>query len=107
MTENKELKLMINKGSILGPLLFNIFISDFFLILNNIGIASSADDNTPYCSYKNFEDVIACSERTVDDLFTCFNDNGMKANADKCHLLLSTKGKLKENILNYTIIKTP
>ena len=28
----------------------------------------------------------------------------MKANADKCHLLLSTKEKLKANISNYTII---
>ena len=28
----------------------------------------------------------------------------MKANADKCHLLLSTKEKLKAHISNYTII---
>ena len=28
----------------------------------------------------------------------------MKANADKCHLLLSTKEKLKAHISNYTIM---
>ena len=28
----------------------------------------------------------------------------MKANADKCHLLLSTKEKLKANISNYKIM---
>ena len=71
--------------SILGPLLFNIFISDLFLILNNIEIASYADDGTTYCSYQNFGDVITCLERTADDSFTWFNNNnGMKANADKC-----------------------
>ena len=29
----------------------------------------------------------------------------MEANADKCHLLLATKEKLKAKILNYTIKK--
>ena len=94
------------QGSILGPFHFNIFISDLFLILNNIEIASYADDNTPYCSYKSFEDVITCLERTAGDLFAWFNNNGMKANADKCHLLLNTKEKLKANISNYTIINS-
>ena len=92
--------------SILGPLLFNIFISDLFLILNNIETASYADENTPYCSYKNFGDVITCLERTADDLFMWYNNNAMKANADKCHLLLSRKEKLKANISNYTIMNS-
>ena len=34
--------------------------------------------------------------------FAWFNNNGMKTNADKCHLLLSTKKKLKANISIYT-----
>ena len=96
----------VPQGSILGSLLFNIFISDHFLNLKNIKIASYADDNTPYCSYKNFGDMITCLERTADDQFTWFNNNGMKANADKCHLLLSTKETLNANVSNYTIINS-
>ena len=34
----------------------------------------------------------------------CFDNNGMKANADKCPLLLSTKKKIKASISNYTIM---
>ena len=102
----EEILFRVPQGFILEPLLFNIFISDYFLILNNIEIASYANDNTPYCSYKSFEDVITCLERTADDIFTWFNDNEMKTNADKCHLLLSTKEKLKANISNYTITNT-
>ena len=94
------------RGSILGPLLFNIFINDFFLIFNSIETASYTDSNTPYCYYKNFEDVITCSERAVDDLFTWFNNNGMKASADKYNFFLSKKEKLKANVSNYTIINS-
>ena len=87
--------------AVLGHILVNIFISDLFLILNNIEIASYADNITPHCSYKNFEDVSTCLERTADD-FMWLNNNGMKANTDKCHLLLRTKKKLK---VTYQIIK--
>ena len=99
----EEIVFGVPQGSILGPLLFNIFISDLFLIIKDIDIGSYADDNTPYCAYDNFDDVLACLEKTASDLFEWFSNNGMKANADKCHLLLSTKGKLTANISNFKI----
>ena len=34
--------------SILGPILFNIYLYDMFFMIDNIDIASYADDNTPY-----------------------------------------------------------
>ena len=102
----EEIVFGVPQGSILGSLLFNIFISDLFLILNNIEITSYVDDNTPCWSYKKIGDVITCLERTADDLFTWFNNNGMKANADKCQPLLNTKKKLKADISSYTIINS-
>ena len=52
----------LRQGSILGPLLFNIFLVDLFCIHSDIDIANFADDNTPYLSAKNVEDVIESLE---------------------------------------------
>lgn len=45
-----EIVFGAHQGSLLGPLLFNIFLEHLFFIMKNI--ASYADDNTPYISGK-------------------------------------------------------
>ena len=52
-------------------------------------IASYADSNTPYTSDFNLEEVIKKLELTTNNLFEWFKNNHMKANADKCHLLVT------------------
>ena len=74
---------------ILGPLLFNIYISDVFYGIDICDIASYADDNTPYTSDFNLEEAIQKLELTTNNLFEWFKNNHMKTNADKCHLLVT------------------
>ena len=85
----------VPQGLILGPLLFNIFLSDLFLVLKDVNIANFADDNTPFKSAINTDDLIDSLEKAFSSLFKWFNDSLFKGSPDKCHLLVSTNKKNK------------
>ena len=66
----EEILFGVPQGSILGPLLFNIFLCDLFLIMENIDIASYADDNTPYTAGNSMEEVIQKLENAAKNDFS-------------------------------------
>ena len=79
------------QGTILGPVLFNIFVCDMFLILNTTYITDYADDNTPFAVRHNIADVIKALEEIGESHVNWFSNNEMKLNTDKCHLLLNSQ----------------
>ena len=52
------------------PILFNIFISDLFLVVKDVNFASYADDNTIYQSGKTVDDVINGLQVSAEKLFS-------------------------------------
>ena len=86
----EEILFGVPQGSILGPILFNIFLINLFLIVQNVDFASYVDDNTIYNSSENIDDVILSLQESSKQLFKWFSNNQMKSNSDKCHLIVST-----------------
>ena len=86
----EEILFGVPQGSILGPILFNLFLSDLFLVVKDVNFANYADDNTIYQSANNVDDVINDLQLSAEKLFRWFSDNQMKGNTDKCHLIMST-----------------
>ena len=46
------------QGSILGPLIFNIYLNDIFYFIDENELANYADDNTPYAIRHSADSVI-------------------------------------------------
>ena len=57
-----EILFDISQGPILEPILFNIFLTNPFLIVKDIDIASYADDSTLFIVQDNIENLIASLE---------------------------------------------
>ena len=94
----------IPQGSIKGPLLFNIYICDLFFDIIEIDIANYADDTTPYALDSKLENIVKLLEENTDKLFKWFSNNlNLKANPDKCHLLVNTIGNIRICVRNETI----
>ena len=79
----------VPQGSILGPLFFNIYLSDLFMFYETSNVANYADDNSPYSCNKDIESVILQLESDSKILLNWVSQNGLKANPDKFHLILS------------------
>ena len=84
----RDLILGMPQGSIRRLLLFNIYLNDLFFFLKDVGICNFADDTTTYISDESLENVLKSLEKNSVLAIRWFENNYMKLNPGKCHLIV-------------------
>ena len=92
----QELIQGVPQGSVLGPLLFNIYLNDLFYLAESTNVSNFADDTTFYACDNELNSLIDRLEHDSYLAIEWFENNSMKLNKGKCHLLVS--GFKYENI---------
>ena len=86
-SEWKRITTRVPQGSIVGPLLFDIFLNDLFLFISISSLSNYADDNTLYTFGDNLKKIKDNLRNSFDTVHQWFYGNYVVLNVRKCHFV--------------------
>ena len=83
VSDFQDITCGVPQGSVLGPLLFLVYINDISNIVINSRISMYADDTVLYISHKNVENAITLIQSDLNRVYTWCNRNKLTINCKK------------------------
>ena len=101
-SDTQTIKCGVPQGSILGPLLFVIYMNDICNVSNLLFTVLYADDTSVLLSGKDLADLIRCLNIELQLLSTWLKANKLSLNAQKTNYIIFHRARLKidDTLLN-------
>ena len=96
-SSNQYMEHGVPQGSILGPLLFLLFINDIVNVIPELKVKLFADDTNIFLFNKNLNLLFSEANKALDKLSTWFSVNKLSINVDKTHYCIFRKSGQKLN----------
>ena len=93
----KPINIGVPQGSILGPILFLIYINDLPSCTDNLKTTLFADDTTLSIANKNYEDLIPQINRELSNVQDWIGNNRLTVNIEKTELMIISNKTTNHN----------
>ena len=87
----------VPQGSVLGPLLFILFINDLSICCPTGAVRIFADDTSVYFSSSSLDELISMAQVIMEQLHKWFNANKLTLNASKSNFIIFRSPRMKIN----------
>jgi hypothetical protein len=105
LSDQNEINTGVPQGSVLGPLLFIIYITDMNKCLTNSTAFGFADDTTLLVKNKEFEDLYINAYEDLENICDWFAANKLSINLSKTnYILFRNKTRIRQNNIPNLII---
>ena len=98
-----DIELGVPQGSILGPLLFMIYVNDLPDVLNKCTGNLYADNSMIYFSHKNPQEVKEVLERELEAMAVWIEQNKFRMNAAKTQLMVLNHRRRQKEVEEFTV----
>ena len=92
------LKFGVPQGSVLGPILFSLYINDLPLYIKSLCVLF-ADDTSLHNHHKHLGTLMNSLEHSVDNLISWTEMNHMALHPDKTKFMLATTRQQRQNLV--------
>ena len=98
-SETKHITHGVPQGSILGPLLFILYINDFSRASDLLFSILFADDTSVFIEGQSYTGVIETLNKELKNIVSWLNSNKLTLNVKKTHYMIFHRSRIKNNIV--------